>query len=49
MCIFFKDHIRIKIHNKWYDISSFLKIHPGGEKILRKYNNKIRNIQIIDI
>jgi fatty acid desaturase len=24
----------VKIYNKYYDISNFIKIHPGGEKIL---------------
>jgi cytochrome b involved in lipid metabolism len=40
MCIFGNSHINIKIYNKWYNVTSFKKIHPGGEKILRKYNNK---------
>jgi cytochrome b involved in lipid metabolism len=39
MCIFGK-FIHIKIDNNWYDVTSFIKIHPGGKKILRKYNKK---------
>jgi cytochrome b involved in lipid metabolism len=40
MCELFKSNIHIKIHNNWYDVSDFIKIHPGGEKILRKYHKK---------
>jgi cytochrome b involved in lipid metabolism len=40
MCIFGNSHIYIKIDNNWYDVTSFKKIHPGGENILKKYNNK---------
>jgi cytochrome b involved in lipid metabolism len=28
------------IDDKWYDVKPFFKIHPGGEKILKKYQNK---------
>jgi cytochrome b involved in lipid metabolism len=40
MCFFRESHIYIKIHHKWYDVTSFKKIHPGGENILKKYKNK---------
>jgi cytochrome b involved in lipid metabolism len=28
------------INNDWYDVTDFIKIHPGGEKILKKYHKK---------
>jgi cytochrome b involved in lipid metabolism len=40
MCIFGNSHIHIKIDTNWYDVTNFVKIHPGGEKIVRKYNKK---------
>ena len=40
MCIFRDKPIYIKIDDNWYDVKTFLKIHPGGENILRKYNKK---------
>ncbi len=40
MCIFKNTPLYIKIDDKWYDFTSFKKIHPGGEKILKKYKNK---------
>ena len=40
MCLFRESRVRIKIYDKWYDVTNFLKIHPGGENILKKYNNK---------
>ena len=40
MCIFRESPIYIKIDNNWYNVTSFKKIHPGGENILKKYKNK---------
>jgi cytochrome b involved in lipid metabolism len=40
MCCFLSSRTYIMIENKWYDVTSFLKIHPGGESILKKYHKK---------
>ena len=40
MCDIFCSNTFIKICNKWYNLSNFLKTHPGGESILKKYNKK---------
>ena len=40
MCDIFYSKTYIKIHEYWYDVSNFVKMHPGGEKILRKYHKK---------
>ena len=40
MCEIFKSKTYIIINNKWYDVSDFINIHPGGEKILRKFHKK---------
>jgi cytochrome b involved in lipid metabolism len=40
MCCFLSYHTYIMIENKWYDVTDFLKIHPGGESILKKYHKK---------
>jgi cytochrome b involved in lipid metabolism len=40
MCIFKNTSLCIKINDKWYDVTTFKKIHPGGENILKKYKNK---------
>ena len=40
MCDIFCSNTYIKITDKWYDFSNFVKTHPGGESILRKYNKK---------
>jgi cytochrome b involved in lipid metabolism len=40
MFLFRESRVRIKIDDNWYDVTNFVNIHPGGEKILKKYNNK---------
>lgn len=40
MFCFLSSRTCIMIDNKWYDVTSFLKIHPGGESILKKYHKK---------
>ena len=30
----------VKIDNDWYDLTKLKKVHPGGSKILKKYNKK---------
>ncbi len=35
---FFKTICYVKINNDWYDLKPFLKLHPGGNKILHKYH-----------
>lgn len=37
---FFKTNCYIKINNDWYNVKSFFKLHPGGDKILKKYHMK---------
>jgi cytochrome b involved in lipid metabolism len=37
---FFKKKCYVKIHNDWYNLKKFLKLHPGGNKILQKYHMK---------
>lgn len=36
----FKSYTYIKIDDNWYDLTKFLKMHPGGESILKKYHKK---------
>ncbi len=36
----FKTNCNIKINNDWYNVKPFLKLHPGGNKILQKYHMK---------
>ncbi len=33
-------YIHVKIDRDWYDLASLKKVHPGGSKILKKYNKK---------
>jgi cytochrome b involved in lipid metabolism len=40
MCDIFCSNTFVKISDRWYDLSIFLKIHPGGKNILRKYHKK---------
>lgn len=40
MCEIFFSNTYVKISDRWYDLSHFLKTHPGGEDILRKYHKK---------
>lgn len=34
-----KDPIKIIVDNKIYDVTKFAKIHPGGDQIMREFNN----------
>ena len=36
----FKSKIYIMINNKWYNLTEFSELHPGGEEILRKLHKK---------
>jgi cytochrome b involved in lipid metabolism len=40
ICDIFFSNTYVKISDKWYNVTNFLKTHPGGENILRKYNKK---------
>jgi cytochrome b involved in lipid metabolism len=40
MCEIFKSNTYVMINNNWYDVTDFVKTHPGGETILKKYHKK---------
>lgn len=40
MFTLFKTKCYVKINNDWYNLKPFLKLHPGGNKILEKYHMK---------
>ncbi len=45
----FKTNCYIMIGDKWYDMKPFFKIHPGGDKILKKYKNKDATVAFYSI
>ena len=45
----FKTNCYIMIGDKWYDVKPFLKIHPGGDTILKKYKDKDATIAFYSV
>jgi cytochrome b involved in lipid metabolism len=35
------ESIVVTLHGKRYDLTSFAKIHPGGERVLREMNGHV--------